>query len=364
MYYQFGVDPWNPRQIGYVPFTPLQVNPYSVPRVQSCQTCESSVVTGNAIVSQTMPVAPSVVPVAPGESDISISGPAPTEPASTPESNIDPENTISSPSDIVLTPGKSDEPTLAGDARNEPDSELENAQSEISQLKTEIAELKKQGRVAMERAYAAEKAAIAAKSSAEETMERMKKEQRLKAADEASVRSTAQLKKIAALENKLRNLQEMADQKKDNPAPAKASSPKSEAQKRLDKLRADAETASQPQKKKPSPPKMKTDDQPSKQKSDQPKDKKPTKPPIQQQIKNLEAATERQIKNSTARIRKRNQAAIKKLIDGGQENSDPEVQALKAKMEAEIEENAAKIRQRAQERLKRLRKEAAARAIS
>jgi hypothetical protein len=270
IYLQFGVDPYNPRQIHYQPFTPLQMNPYQSNRGCGCLPCETSGQVIGLVDEPAPAVAVDSTEVIAGQPEIPITklevqnkdvSDVPSVPrellmdmqSRAAKAKADSQKTASSPSDIKLSPNRPSQPTLADDASSENLAQLDQARKQIARLKAEVSAAQDQVLIAMERARAAEKKANEANSAADSS---------------------------------------------------------------------------------------------------------------RQQIEKLQKAMTRQIKNSGEKIRKRNQALLKKLLDDGKQESDPEVLELKQKMKTELEENEAKIRQRTEERIKRIRKEAAARAGS
>ncbi len=183
-------------------------------------------------------------------------------------------------------------------------------------------------------------------------------------------KATAESRKYQETVEKLSvQLREMEQQVANSQTTAEPSTGKSDAEKRVEKLYADAKNAAeantkkakQPKKKVPSPPTNQISDS-KKKPSDNSRKKKPSDVPADQQIQKLEESLRRQIKNTSSKIRKQNQAEIKKLIDSGKKDSDPEVQSLKEKMATELKENEAKIRKRVEERINRIRKSASAKA--
>ncbi len=143
MYLQFGVDPYRQRQINYRPFTPLQTNLYQVPTSGRCLPCESLSSSGIPVVIQDSPIESPEAPVPqPVEGELSVSPPEPN--VSDPETKPDSENTIASPSDIVLSNDKTAEPTPADEVSRKNMAQLDEAQKQIALLKEEITQSREQ----------------------------------------------------------------------------------------------------------------------------------------------------------------------------------------------------------------------------
>lgn len=73
---------------------------------------------------------------------------------------------IPSPSDIILSPTKPNEPTPADKSTQVSSSALLDAQAEIKRLKAQLVAARDKARTAIDRAYAAEKAGVAARENA------------------------------------------------------------------------------------------------------------------------------------------------------------------------------------------------------
>ena len=358
---------------------------------------------GLSVVSKDAP--PSAVNEIPGEITTSVVSPKVAQPTSAKPTVLPPKSvpkpalvapgSLASPSDVKKTRVEK-EPTLADEATSEIVAQLDDARKLITTLKDELTETRQKARAAADRAYVAEKAAAAAKASAAKSLAKLKasankgnktsqpskkqltlrqvqleemkkelevrnremslvkdsfaqKEQALLVKLELAIKNTEAMKrqmesqrlKLQKSKNQLAELEKSKVSKVKKPNLQRQ---KNDAQKRLDRLIADAKVNAK-----------------SAKKGDDKSAAKKPRGSAGEQIKKLRESMERQIKRSNDQIRKRSESKMDQLIQSGKAKDSEEVKRVVDEMKAQMKANEEKVRNRVDERIKRIQKEAAAR---